>query len=264
MSSDKTLYRGGYIYSPVPDATALLVHNEAIVWVGDDIASQAYVDDQTDIVDLNGAFVAPPFVDCHGASPSVHLDSNLIVVESDDSSSLNDELSSLGDIGSRMIRWDLDGVLDLDALDVLVDYQASNHASVSVCLSPSSGQMAFECAKRGVPLGYGSWGKYTSPWEWIRASQVQDVCLSERAAFNAATRGGVRVMGDPEFEIKGVLNIGYLAEFSIWEAGNVEVRSADPRISAWSTNPSSGTPGLPALVADDLPRLLGEVSQNKQ
>ena len=57
-----TLYRHGRVHTPaVPDATAMLVDGEAIRWVGrdDDCPSASRV------VDLDGAFVLPAFVDAH-------------------------------------------------------------------------------------------------------------------------------------------------------------------------------------------------------
>lgn len=63
--SRTTLWRGGRVLSPTsPDATAVLVEDAAITWIGpDDEAPSA---DET--VDLDGALVTPAFVDSH-----VHL-----------------------------------------------------------------------------------------------------------------------------------------------------------------------------------------------
>jgi predicted amidohydrolase YtcJ len=58
----RTLYRSGHIYSPAdPTATALLVDGGAIAWLGPDADAPAA--DAT--VDLDGALVAPAFVDAH-------------------------------------------------------------------------------------------------------------------------------------------------------------------------------------------------------
>lgn len=57
-----TLYRGGVVYSPAdPRATALLVRDGAIAWLGPDAEVPAA--DRT--VDLDGALVTPAFVDAH-------------------------------------------------------------------------------------------------------------------------------------------------------------------------------------------------------
>ncbi|PSL02187.1 hypothetical protein CLV30_111142 [Haloactinopolyspora alba] len=64
-----TLYRNGRIYSPAdPFATAMLVVDDRIAWVGPEGAADVHADDATDVVDLEDALVAPAFVDAH-----VHL-----------------------------------------------------------------------------------------------------------------------------------------------------------------------------------------------
>jgi predicted amidohydrolase YtcJ len=63
-----TLLRGGRIYSPShPDATAMAVRGGVVAWLGSDEVGQAQFPDARTI-DLDGAFVAPAFVDSH-----VHL-----------------------------------------------------------------------------------------------------------------------------------------------------------------------------------------------
>ena len=59
-----TLYRGGHVYSPAsPRATALLVDGKQVAWVGEEAAANGFPAEVT--VDLQGAFVAPAFVDAH-------------------------------------------------------------------------------------------------------------------------------------------------------------------------------------------------------
>jgi len=63
-----TLLRGGRIHSPShPDATAMAVRDGVVAWLGSDSVGQAQFPD-AQVVDLDGAFVAPAFVDSH-----VHL-----------------------------------------------------------------------------------------------------------------------------------------------------------------------------------------------
>ena len=60
-----TLYRNGRIHSMThPDARALLVADGAIAWLGTDDEAAALAG-PTEIVDLEGGFVAPGFVDAH-------------------------------------------------------------------------------------------------------------------------------------------------------------------------------------------------------
>ena len=63
-----TLLLNGRVHSPaMPDATAMAVRDGMVAWLGsDDVGRQQFPDAQ--IVDLDGGFVAPAFVDSH-----VHL-----------------------------------------------------------------------------------------------------------------------------------------------------------------------------------------------
>ena len=60
----RILYRGGRIYSPVPGASALLVDGGLIAWVGSDTAA-AGLGEPDAVVELDGAWLAPAFVDAH-------------------------------------------------------------------------------------------------------------------------------------------------------------------------------------------------------
>ncbi|CDO89153.1 amidohydrolase [Mycobacterium triplex] len=60
-----TLLLNGRVHSPThPDATAMAVRGEVIAWLGsDDVGRRQFPD--ADVVDLEGGFVAPGFVDSH-------------------------------------------------------------------------------------------------------------------------------------------------------------------------------------------------------
>ncbi len=61
-----TLYRNGSVYSPAdPFATAVLVDGDTIAWVGSEQAADAHAAGIDDVVDLDGALLAPAFVDGH-------------------------------------------------------------------------------------------------------------------------------------------------------------------------------------------------------
>jgi len=65
-SVTSTLYRGGVVDSPAdPIATAMVVANGAIAWIGSDEAAARYADEVDAVVDLDGALVTPTFVDAH-------------------------------------------------------------------------------------------------------------------------------------------------------------------------------------------------------
>ncbi len=76
MTNARTsLLLGGRIYSPsAPDATAMAVTDGTVVWVGQDTPAKAMHPD-TEVIDLDGAFVAPAFVDAHvhATATGLHL-----------------------------------------------------------------------------------------------------------------------------------------------------------------------------------------------
>ena len=63
-----TLLLNGRIHSPaMPDATALAVRDGVVAWLGSDDVGRTHYP-RAQVIDLEGAFVAPAFVDSH-----VHL-----------------------------------------------------------------------------------------------------------------------------------------------------------------------------------------------
>jgi predicted amidohydrolase YtcJ len=92
-----TLYRHGVVHSPAdPFAEALLVEDGTIAWIGADDTADGMVDRVDEVVDLEGALVAPGFVDAH-----VHLLETALALESLD-------LSAAG--GVRSLADALDAV----------------------------------------------------------------------------------------------------------------------------------------------------------
>ena len=104
-------------------------------------------------------------------------------------------------------------------------------------------------AAAGVLLAFGSDSPVTpfAPWEAVRAAAFHtdpQQRISARAAFAAHTRGASRAAGRAG---EGVLALGAPATLAVWSAGDLVVQTPDDRIQAWSTDPRSGTPGLPDL-----------------
>jgi len=67
-----TLYRGGFVHGTAgtagtadPLATALVVADNQIAWIGSDEAATGHADGVDAVVELNGALVTPTFVDAH-------------------------------------------------------------------------------------------------------------------------------------------------------------------------------------------------------
>ncbi|SEP88938.1 amidohydrolase [Streptomyces radiopugnans] len=106
--------------------------------------------------------------------------------------------------------------------------------------------------RAGVPLALGSDSPVTplDPWGTLRAAafhRTPEHRISVRAAFTAHTRGGWRAIGRDD---AGVLVPGAPADYAVWRTGDLVVQVPDGRIAAWSTDPRSGTPGLPDLGPD--------------
>lgn len=72
------LYRNGSVYTAAdPFATAMLVDGDTVAWVGSEQAASSIADSSMEIIDLQGALVAPGFVDSH-----VHLTETGLALES--------------------------------------------------------------------------------------------------------------------------------------------------------------------------------------
>ncbi|MDH6577718.1 amidohydrolase [Kitasatospora sp. MAP5-34] len=104
--------------------------------------------------------------------------------------------------------------------------------------------------RAGVPLAFGSDAPVTplDPWGTVRAAAFHhnlDHRISVRAAFAAHTRGGWRVLGRDQ---DGVLVPGAVASYAVWAVDELVVQAPDSRVAGWSTDPRSGTPGLPDLT----------------
>ncbi|WP_393085687.1 amidohydrolase [Streptomyces sp. LN704] len=116
--------------------------------------------------------------------------------------------------------------------------------------------------RTGVPLAFGSDSPVTplDPWGTVRAAafhRTPEHRVSVRAAFTAHTRGGWRAIGRDD---AGVLVPGAPADYAVWGTGELVVQAPDDRVARWSTDPRSGTPGLPDLSpGGDLPVCLRTV-----
>ncbi|MCT9010951.1 amidohydrolase [Streptomyces rhizosphaerihabitans] len=116
--------------------------------------------------------------------------------------------------------------------------------------------------RAGVPLAFGSDSPVTplDPWGTVRAAafhRTPEHRVSVRAAFTAHTRGGWRAVGRDD---AGTLVPGAPADYAVWRTGHLVVQAPDDRVARWSTDPRSGTPGLPDLTpGNDLPVCLRTV-----
>lgn len=104
--------------------------------------------------------------------------------------------------------------------------------------------------RAGVPLALGSDSPVTplDPWGTVRAAafhRTPEHRVSVRAAFTAHTRGGWRAVGRDD---AGTLVPGAPADYAVWRTEELVVQAPDDRVARWSTDPRSGTPGLPDLT----------------
>ncbi len=214
----------GQVYSAAERfATALLISDGTIAWIGTDAGARVHVDDVDTVVDLNGDLVAPGFVHLDETRPDpaagfVH-----------------------GDKGTATIadRWEPGGWEEAagSALAVVprdpCRLRSRITAGVPTALVPAPGQ--------------------AGGWSTLRAAVYEvdpDERISARAAFSALTRGAWRLLGRTD---QGVLAVGAEATFVQWEVGDLVVEAPDERISNWSTDPRAATPGLPPLEGQRLP-----------
>lgn len=127
-----------------------------------------------------------------------------------------------------------------------------------------------DLAAAGVVLAFGSDSPVTplDPWGAVAAAvghREPAHRLSARAAFTAHTRGGWRALGAAGRGRlgSGRLVVGEPASYAVWEAGELVVRASDERVRVWSTDPRSGVPGLPDVVAGQAPRCLRTVVRGR-
>ncbi|MEJ3744293.1 amidohydrolase [Actinomycetes bacterium KLBMP 9797] len=98
-----TLYRNGKVYSPGdPTATALLVRDGTIAWLGPDVDAPA----ADRVVDLGGALVTPAFVDAH-----VHATDTGLTLSGLDLSGVRSAVELLGAVAARAAGLPADGTV---------------------------------------------------------------------------------------------------------------------------------------------------------
>lgn len=239
MSDGTTLYRGGTVYSDADAfATAVLVADGVVAWLGDEAGAdvQARQGDQSNadgalVVDLDGAFLAPAFVDAVGGSGAGADElARLGVVASWDDAGRNPQ--------ARVIR----SAAELDALDL----------GALACLDPSelAGVDLAAHAATGLPLALG-FATTAEGGPWRRVQHALAGGLSARAGFVAHTRGAWRASARPDGHALGRLHIGAPATFAVWDADELVTQAADARRSSWSLDSRAGVPPLPRLAPVD-------------
>ncbi len=218
----RTLLVGGYVYSMAERfASAVLVEDATIAWIGTDAGAEVHVTDVDRVVDLAGDLLTPGFV--HLGNP--HPDPALGFV-----------------YGERAA---------VPIADRWVDQAWESAALAPLAVVPRDPCRLRSRIAAGAPTALVPDHHEPSGWGTIRAAihgVAPEERISARAAFSALTRGAWRLLGASD---RGVLAVGADATFARWAVDELVVESPDARISNWSTDPRAATPGLPPLGPDD-------------
>ena len=166
-------------------------------------------------------------------------------------------VQSLGLAQVKAADLRLDGVHELSK-DQL---QRCEALGIVIVANPSEFQSAATAVGLGNSIAFGSHSEnFSNPWSTLRSAVFEfpeHERMTARAAFSAATRGGWRAVGRTHI---GVIAPGAPAHFAVWDATDVVVQTPDERVAGWSTDPRSGTPGLPDVAPGvELPQCLRTV-----
>ncbi|MEZ5157276.1 MAG: amidohydrolase family protein [Candidatus Nanopelagicales bacterium] len=218
----RTLLVAGHVYSMSERfATAMLIDDDVVAWIGTDAGAQVHLADVDRVVDLGGDLLAPGFVHLGSDDPDP------------DQGFLHAERAPV----PRADRW--------------APQAWERAAQQPLAVVPRDPCRLRSRIAAGVPTALVPDRLEPSGWETVR-SAVYDVApqerLSPRAAFSALTRGAWRILGHPD---RGVLNVGAQATFVQWAVTDLVVEAPDERVSNWSTDPRAATPGLPPLAPGD-------------
>lgn len=242
------LYRGGTVYSDADRfATAMLIEQGTISWIGDEQGADVHLRAGAAIVNLDSRLLTPAF---------------------------GDSITG-GDV--HALEWTRQGVAlvltepgaeppaEDDGPDALLERVPRNPwARVSsdpsaltpgelACIDPTTLGLDVDLAAlaaQGLPLAFGTAaGEPISPWRRVQHALARG--LSARAGFLASTRGVWRASSAADAHSRGRLMVGAPATFVVWDHTELVTQVADERRSAWSSDARAGLAPLPALGALD-------------
>ncbi len=267
-----------------PFSTAVIIDNGMVAWIGEDegLAGQLLENDR--IFDCQGALIAPAFFDGHAdAASGLPVTVGAAYARDDRSSSTTLQFFERGPKGELVLGGSAaagqqpryDGPLPRASLEAAITELLAARA-MAVLPSDTPADVLAQLARSGVPFTFGSFGEPLDYWSLLRrcvygtglgdlaedgseAPDAQSVrTISGRAAFNAVTRGGWRLVGDPA---AGEVAVGSVARLNLWHCQDLLVQTPDQRVAAWSTDVRSGTPPLPDLSPDaQLPQLFATMN----
>lgn len=258
------MYRNGSVYSPAdPFATAVLVHNDRVAWVGEETGADSLIDPTMVTVDLDGLILVPGFVGR--------------VAEGDESADTDEVLARAGYTAGVVFTdrgVSLRSIYTNDSHDLPDTVRVASPGEEFVgtedhglLLAASLEDEAWiDIVKEQLKLGtaIGLVGDTSivgapetpNPWAWatkaLRLDSQESIGLPTRATFTAQTRGLKRLFraGGP---FGGQIVPDAPVDFVGWRAEALMVQTADSRIAAWSTDPRARTPLLPELSDTSYP-----------
>ncbi len=258
LALGRIVLTAGVVYSQrFPFSTTVIVDEGIIAWIGDEegLSGQLLADDT--VIDCQGAFIAPAFMDANAGvmrNLSAEVGAAFFRVEEQ---LVPYEFTRGAEPAAVRLKAPRatsrhDGILE-QPISVAISEMLSRR-EIAVLPTTTEPTLLTELAQAGVPFAFGSFGADLDIWGAVRhAVYGGPGGISGRAAFNAATRAGWRILGAPE---AGEAAVGSFARLNLWRCDDLVVQLPDDRIAAWSTDVRAGTPPLPDLSPDaSLPTL---------
>jgi predicted amidohydrolase YtcJ len=253
------MYRNGSVYSPAdPFATAVLVQDGRIAWVGQEAGADSLTDERVETVDLDGLLVAPGFAGILGSEPDEQGRRSLlaagytgVVVRDDAGASYRGLAEGEAAVAAPAgLTWAGSGEPGPGAALMVEAQRGGDGAWIDVVR---------EALRDGIPVGLARALDAAAPENpWLVAQEAlrletEEAGVPARASVTAQTRGVLRAFaaGGP---LGGQIVPDAPARFVAWRAESLMVQTADSRIAAWSTDPRARTPLLPELGTGATPR----------
>ncbi|NLG54578.1 MAG: amidohydrolase family protein [Rhodococcus sp.] len=224
MTVSTQLFIGGRIYSSfAPDATSIAVTDGTVVWVGDERAGRALHPDAV-VIDLEGGFVTPAFVDTHVHVTSLGL--ALIGLNLADTTSLEHCLDLVQDYaaahpdaiiwghGWDESRWPVAQPPTTDDLDRVAPGRRVYLARIDVHSAAASSALRIDVPSLIGADGYDAQGPLrTDAHHLVRAAARSLVDASQRARARAAALDSFAAQGIVAVHECGGPEIGGLDDF---------------------------------------------------
>lgn len=275
------LFHGVIHSSAAPFATAVIIDDGVVTWLGDDDTARTRMGSVDSVLDLSGALVLPALmnVTLPGDDPLVRdgvIACDLVTTERAERRQIIDMRHS-SDAVARTIevlraqaRSDGEASIRAQQLIMVVDEGLLNEmvtdltywgVTIVVAVSgepqPTIHAPLAALARAGIPFVLTT-PSHSSPWDTIRSAVhgAGEQGLTARAAFRAHSRAVWRLYGANE---AGEIRIGAPAALAWWRSNALGVETphgdALPANGAsWSQDARAGTPLLPILgTSEQLP-----------